>query len=489
MTIAEKLSIRRPTLEFLLTVFAAYLVFKAYSASPLLFTSLLVLGAITVPLLLKQPEYAPLFVALLLPFQDIYIVSIFHIKRILVWSLLAYVLLRCPDILRKKFNPIFRRFAISTALFVIAIALSLLTASTAINTTVELTGQMFRKKVIAFAIIPVDLLAMMCLMYLSTNTSRGIRRILDVTLVVSLIVSLLGIGQYYFKKPVPGFEFLYDPEFKFWGRATSVFINPNEFGAYLSVMIIVALFACILETTSFWKRFGFYLPIACVNIMAELLSFSRGALIQTIIGGLIGFFVYHFKFLQKKISWKFIVFIISLTLVLIFSSQIYDGFMRLRLGLVQETEYQKALYWTKTASDSLRKYTIIQALCAFKDHPIFGVGFNMFSGKNIARGLSSHNYYLKALAEMGLVGFIPFMFMLGAIITTAWKCLSSLQQQLSPEEQHLALLLFVGICTAFPGAFFTDTLFDYYVNGNLWLFIGAVFVIADKYSATSHHAC
>ncbi len=488
MTNIEK-TIPRPMLEFLITALAAYMVFIAYSSSPLAFTLLLIIGTMTIPLLLKTPEYAPLFVAPLLPFRDVHIVSIFHVKRILIWSLLLYVIFRCSDSFRKKHNPALRQFKIATALFLLSLVIALFTASEAINTTFEITSDMFRRRVIAYAIIPLDLLAMTYLAYFSVRTPRAIRRLLDITLAVSALIALLGIAQYYFKKPLPALAFLYDPEFVFWGRATSIFTNPNEFGAYLSVMIILAIFACAFETGSSWKRFGFYLPIACMTLLAQFLSFSRGALIQTIIGGLIGFFVYHFKFVRKKISWKLMLFVASLVVLIAFSPTIYDGFMRFRIGLLRETEYQKALYWMRTASDSLRKYTIIQALNAFKEHPIFGVGFNMFSAKNIASGLSPHNQYLKILAEMGLAGFIPFLFMLSSIIMTAWRCLPSFfDRQRHVEEQHLALLLFVGICAAIPGSFFTDSLFSFYVNGNWWLFIGVVFAVAREHSSDASSA-
>jgi len=461
-------------MEWLATIMAAYMVFKLYSSSPLHFTVTFSLGLIGSLILWNKIEYAPIFVALLLPFREVHVVSIFHVKRLAIWGLLLYVMLRGGHFLRPKRDHAFQRFQFSTFFMLVAVMLSLLVSAKAVGTMADITPEMFRRGAIPYAFVFLDLFAMTYLAYYSLQTPSNIRRLLDTSLIVAAFVGGLGIAQYYAGGEPRYVRAFFNHELVFFGRATSVFDNPNEFGAYLGAMVLVAIFSFLVETHSRAKRFGFYLPIIGLTLAAQFLSFSRGSLIQTLLGGLIGLWVYYFKFMQKKISWKLVAFIGTVVIVVIFSPQIYDMFMRFRIGIERETEYQKALYWTRTASDSLRKYTIIQSLKSFREHPFFGVGFHLFGAKRVASGLSAHNQFLSILVEMGLFGFLSFLFMVGSIMTKAWGCLNIASAK---ENQRLALLVFIGMSSIIFGFFFTDTLLMTSVTGNWWLLAGAVFVL------------
>ena len=69
------------------------------------------------------------------------------------------------------------------------------------------------------------------------------------------------------------------------------------------------------------------------------------------------------------------------------------------------------------------------ALTTFKTHPISGVGVNRF-GDYSGNGLTAHNSYVLCLAELGLVGYVPWM---GAIVTT-WSALGVISGR-KPEAE------------------------------------------------------
>ena len=74
--------------EYIVTVLAAWFCVNLYSRSPML-TVVGVCGvAAAMFIALKKSEYGLLVLAIVLPFRDIHLVSILHLKRFVIWSLL-----------------------------------------------------------------------------------------------------------------------------------------------------------------------------------------------------------------------------------------------------------------------------------------------------------------------------------------------------------------------------------------------------------------
>ena len=62
------------------------------------------------------------------------------------------------------------------------------------------------------------------------------------------------------------------------------------------------------------------------------------------------------------------------------------------------------------------------ALGMFKQNPITGTGFNTYEFMHrVGSYRDTHNYYLKVLAETGLVGIVLFLFLLRMLFTAGWR--------------------------------------------------------------------
>ena len=58
-------------------------------------------------------------------------------------------------------------------------------------------------------------------------------------------------------------------------------------------------------------------------------------------------------------------------------------------------------------------------LASFEEHPILGVGSNMYRSVNI-RGRVAHNSFISVLIQLGLIGFILFASILAIAALYAW---------------------------------------------------------------------
>ncbi len=165
----------------------------------------------------------------------------------------------------------------------------------------------------------------------------------------------------------------------------------------------------------------------------------------------------------------------------------YDLYMRARIVSRNETDYQRALFFTRTRNDYLRKYAASQALQSAVRHPFLGIGANMFSGKGVAGvrnfGLASHNQFLKILVEMGLLGLIPFVTLFVIVMKKGMRLWDkSGERQVERNVQSMMLLLLSGVSAIIFGFLFTDSLTSISVNGALWAFSGAIFVLDRQYN-------
>ena len=430
-----------------------------------------------------------LLLATILPFRDIHIISIIHLKRLVIWSLLGYIAIQQFANLRIFFSRALARFSQVAALFLGATIVSLIKTASELYATDFITPTLVKATILSDALSALEGLLILYIMYYLVETLQQIQRLVDVIIAVSAMIALLGILQYVIGGPPPIVGFLFDQEYQFYGRATSVFSNPNELGGFSAPMVMIAFVSLIWETTSIRKRLFFILPALVLNTLALFVSFSRGAMLQIFFGMLVMSYVYYVKIWNKRLSWK-VIFVVVITLGLIFSAvRYYDFYMRSRLSSYQGNDYYAALQWIKATSDFQRKNNIVQALQTFSAHPFIGIGYNLFAGKKIAGfeyfGLSPHNQYLKILTEMGLFGFIPFMILLGLIVSTGMKIWSkSRERQVGRDVQIMMLLLLSGACTITFGYLFADTLAFLPISGYLWMFSGVIFALDRQYKET-----
>lgn len=472
----------RDHVELLLTALAAVLFVCFYNASPVPIAIGAMGIAMLMPILIKKPEAFVFFLGVLLPFRDVHLISILHLKRLMIWSLLAYFLARHWTVSQ---HPTSRNIAIFTkifAVFLVALTISLIKTVSELYSTTYITVAMVKTTILTDGLHVVEGLLLVYIIYYSMDTIRQIKTLALTMIGTSAIIAIFGILQYYLGSPPEMISFLFDLEAPFYGRATSVFSNPNMFGGFLAPTIACAFVAFVCGAVGRKKKWLVILPAMILNIVGLLLSFSRGAMLQVLFGMVVIGYLYYTKVSQKKLTWKVVALFVVIAGGILLVIQFYDVYMRARLSTYKEGEYQAVLQWIKTTSDFHRKNSALKALFTAAKHPIIGIGYNIFQGKTIAGaeyfGISVHNQYLKILVEMGLLGFIPFVMLLGVVTRTGFMVWHTRRPAPADRDtQIIMLLLLAGFSTGVFGYLFADSLTMLDVTGYLWIFSGAILAL------------
>lgn len=199
--------------------------------------------------------------------------------------------------------------------------------------------------------------------------------------------------------------------------------NPNKLG-FLSNIGVMSCVILAGLTSSNIMRIVYLSPIVAF-FPVIFLTGSRGALLQLGVSG--GFFL-----LQSK--KKIVVFILAIIIIVV-SLQFEEDFS-------PERKYAEA--------SALRRMDIIYyAKNVFYSHPFMGVGFNLFRENNTYRQVT-HNTYLQAFAELGLIGAAILFAMLMKIIK---GCLRTIQMTRDKEGYEDIYILSKGVYALSTGCF------------------------------------
>ncbi len=477
------------TVEFLSTVLFAVACTMVYKSAPLQVAGLTVGLTLGIPLFLKDPVYGIFLVIIVLPFRDVHIISILHLKRLVIWFLAAYHFSRqltSPRIARTKSINLFSKWLL---LFGGGMLLALLKLTTELNTTEYISVNMLKKTLITDTFSIFEGFLILYIVYYSIRTLEGLQRILEVMVMISAFVGLLGVVQYLLKGPPASLSFLFDTDYVLYGRAASVYSNPNQFGGFVAPMVVIGFAMLFLSPISMNKKLWIVLPATILNCLGLLVSFSRGAALQALIGIVCCGYLYYAKMSKKRLSWKVVLLNGTILLVLVSSVLFYDVYMRQRLVFSPEKDYYETLQWVKKICDFQRKQAAIRAIETFFAHPLIGIGYNLFAWKKVAGaqyfGLATHNQYLKILAEMGIVGIISFTGLISIILLAGlriWK--PGISQTPGEDVQIMVIILLSGVCTTLVGFLFADVLNFLPHSGFLWLFAGGILMLEREYYAS-----
>lgn len=473
------------TKEVLTTTLIASCLAFLYSFSPQ-FVLFLVIGLLlSIPILFYDKlEYLVFFLVALLPFRDmVHIVSFIHSKRLIIWTILIMIVGRNLLHRGSRMTLQLYRFTVAAVCFTFMLIVSLIQTASALYTTMYLTQDALKSAVVSNALVAIELLSLVYMIYYSIKTVRQIRLILFVTIGVSLVIAILGILQVYVGGIPPFFSALFDPEYQYYGRATSIFSNPNILGEFLAPMVGIA---CMLL---FWGASGrliqwVFLPCAIViDCWGIYLSSSRAAIIQLIFWIFIsgaGFLYMH----QKRISWKLIFPLLLVITASIAFIKYYEVILSVRLSAQTTQIYHKKLQLIENTNDRNRKIAMIKSFESFVQHPILGIGYTTFSGKSVAGfeyfGLSPHNQFLSILVELGLMGFVPFLLLFALVASVGLKLL---RHSACPTDiKYLAFSCLTAFGTATFGFMFSDSLSIASVTGNLWIWGGCLFWLERQFA-------
>jgi putative inorganic carbon (HCO3(-)) transporter len=113
------------------------------------------------------------------------------------------------------------------------------------------------------------------------------------------------------------------------------------------------------------------------------------------------------------------------------------------------------------------------AVAMFKRNPITGTGFNTYEFMHRVGSYSdTHNYYLKVLAETGIVGTLLFLLLLKTLFMSGWRLYTSTND---PFWSALSVGFTAAVVCGVVLNFFGDRWSYQQVDGYLWMLLGAVF--------------
>ena len=472
----KHLTISRSQLEILATVLAAGIFILGYRVTPLGMIvgslSLVALGTI----LVKKLEYAVFMLVLILPFRDVHLFSIMHVKRLVIWVLFGYIIFRQYMVVSKALSKNLKQFTLWLSVFIVALVVGLVKTASELYSSFYLTRDVLSTIIFADALLVLEQFGVLYILYFALQNLKHIRQLLELMFGVSAVIALFGIQQY-LVGGTPGYAaLLFDPDFEYYGRATSVFSNPNGFGVFIAPLLIMACVQFFLGTVSNRKRFGFILPVMIIDSLGLFVSFSRTGMVQVLFGMLVAGFLYYAKICHRRPSWKIVLLTVMIISSLLGAVRYYEYFIRLRTGANATNPMYLALHQTRMTSDAERKYAAFTALKLFTQHPVIGLGYGTIAGKRIEEVIWVENQFLKILAEMGLFGFIPFLALLSIIYKAGMGTWKNARDNLpSSEFQVLMVILLTGFCTHIVGFLFVDFLHVMPVEGYVWVFAGAMF--------------
>jgi len=224
---------------------------------------------------------------------------------------------------------------------------------------------------------------------------------------------------------------------------------------FLSICIMV----CVVELLESNKKKGSNLLILILSFIMLLTTSKRGALIFTLLSIILYYFFIHYSFSLKLSLAKLskIMFIISVVCFFVYM-------------IITKSSFGETI--VKKTSDLLQSGDITNgrldlfnlAIKYFKTSPIVGVGFKTIY---FHTGLDVHNTYMQILAEVGILGFIVFIFGICPLMYTSKKRLKLIICE--KRRVNNIYVLQLPVCNIALGFMLLLFLLQYGVIGNTFI--------------------
>lgn len=329
---------------------------------------------------------------------------------------------------RKEFN--YDQFLPAILFFIFPAILSLLVNFNTLNFSNFLVPSLYLIRWIFYALV----------LFITAEFDNKFKQKISVLMLISgFLIIIGGFVQYFF---YPNLRNLY---YAGWDehlyRLFSSFLDPNFVGAFLALYLLFVL-NLFFES----KDRAQFTILILLSFLAIILTFSRAAFIMLFVGVLV---LSLLKNQRRFATGFFIVSILFLILLLKFPLK-SEGTNLLRI-----------------ASGQARFDSIKNAIIIFKDHPIFGVGFNAyryaqkrynFIDKNwqlIHSGAGTDNSFLFVLATTGIIGFFAYLYMWIKIV------------KFSKSDIFISSLL-----ALFVNSLFVNSLFYTFIIFWIWILLG-----------------
>lgn len=243
-------------------------------------------------------------------------------------------------------------------------------------------------------------------------------------------------------------------------RLFSTFNHPNVFAFYLVTIVSVCFFAIksnlFISEIKFRRLCWIVLLFSLVCILGTK---TRSAWV------VVALLIFIYGIFQERQYLMYLAVAIILALMV---PSIQDRVLDLFQGndpdaLLNDYEALNSYAW--------RKVIWAGAIVKFWEQPIFGFGYESFTYYSGAffiiqsdTGVGAHNTYVQFLFELGIVGFIAFLWLLIPLLMKLWLL------RKRARENIVVFALFLSYCLIH----YSDNIFYYLVfNWFFWFFIGA----------------
>ena len=325
----------------------------------------------------------------------------------------------------------------------------------------------------------ISLLRFAILLLLPTLITKNINKnsLFLFIVIITLIFNIDIIYQYINDKNILGYK--YNEEYS---RYAGLFKNELIAGSYLFFIFFLLLF---LYFFSDYKKFLILLMF--ITYICIYISGDRSPFLSLNLGLFILIFLY-FKSIIKFIKKNKIIFLILSFCIIFFISQN-------KINLLTK-KYQNIIEYTKKVDVDVKNidyyYHYSKAYLIFKSHFFFGSGYKSFRhecsnpiyndiekqllDKRHFNGCTTHphNFYLELLSDLGIFGFLIFIFVLFNLVKI---CFLKIKNNSEKNNQYKILLTFL-ISYFFP---FKPT-GSVYTNFSLIMFFFVIifFIIITK---------
>jgi O-antigen ligase len=206
-----------------------------------------------------------------------------------------------------------------------------------------------------------------------------------------------------------------------------IFSDPNDLAQILSASIP---FAFVLTRRfsffSFLLGFGF----SVLLVAGIFATYSRGGLV----GLIVAVILMTARFLPPRLFATCSVLTLLIALMVIPYSKPY----------LDESAHDRVVFWG-------------EANWAFKENPIFGVGYGMLEEEYVGGERSVHNAFVWCYASLGIVGYWFWYGLLQLSMIGAWRTMGVTRY--SPDEEVKWLRRYAGLAMAALGSFAVSSYF------------------------------
>jgi len=254
------------------------------------------------------------------------------------------------------------------------------------------------------------------------------------------------------------------------GRVTAGFRAPNALGAYLTIWIPLLISCAFSKGLNKKLRIGMALVIL-ISLCSLILTSSRGAWLATGFGCV--FLLASIFCYQKKWKWQYLVAtLLVITFICIISPFTLKATVHHSVIKRWETVQWRLSLWEESVQMVLNR-------------PLFGHGINTYMQlfQHFRENFNNdptyaHNCYIQLASEVGLIGFMCFMWIIFRLFHVSIKKINT-SLQYDYNRIVISLGLISGIYAFLIHSYFDTNFYSLQLSAYLWFMIGILVVVSN----------